>query len=186
MTATQLRRWTLEEYHAMIAAGILSPTDRVELLQGQIVQMSPQEPPHAATTRRASKYFDRCLGEVADIRAQLPVTLGPNSEPEPDIAIVRLDPQEYATTHPQAPDIFLLIEVADSTLAKDRREKAQTYGAAGIADYWILDVKHRQALVFREPHAGEYRVTRVLAASEAIAPLAFPELVVQCSDLLLP
>jgi Uma2 family endonuclease len=186
MTATQLRSWTVEEYHGMIAAGILSPDDRVELLQGQIVQMSPQEPHHAAATRRASKYCDRCLGEVADVRAQLPVTLGPNSEPEPDIAIVRLDPQDYATAHPQAADVFLLIEVADSTLAKDRREKTQIYETAGIADYWILDVKHRQVLVFREPHAGGYGVTQVLTVLDAIAPLAFPEQVIQCSDLLLP
>ena len=104
MTTTQLRLWTVDEYHRMFEADILTTEDRVELLEGRIIQMSPQQPPHAATTQRTWKYLYRLLLDKADIRVQLPITLRPNSEPEPDIAVVRINSREYIDAHPTADD----------------------------------------------------------------------------------
>lgn len=186
MTATQLRRWTVAEYHQMLAVGLLKSSDRLELLNGQIIEMSPQEPPHAATTRRVGRYLDRYLGGLADIRTQLPITLGENSEPEPDIAIARLDGQEYGDRHPQAADLFWVIEIADSTLNKDRREKARIYGQAGIPEYWVLDVKRRRAFVLREPGESGYQDIQEYSPETTLAPLAFPDCLIPLTALFLP
>lgn len=115
MTTTQSRLWTVDEYHRMIEAGILTTEDKVELLEGRIIQMSAQRPPHAATTQRIDRYLQTLLRNQADIRSQLPITLS-TSEPEPDIAVVRIDPGGYADHHPAPNEILLLIEVAHTTL----------------------------------------------------------------------
>lgn len=174
MAQTKLRLWNVEDYHQMVAAGILTSGDRVELLEGQIIEMSPQLPPHASTTQRAAHYLDRLLEDVAYVRMQLPITLKPNSEPEPDIAVVRIDPKEYCDRHPSLDDIFLIIEVADSTLLSDRRQKALTYAKAGIQDYWILDVNTDQIYQFREPGATGYKQESILTKESPLIPLAFP------------
>ncbi len=156
MTFTKVRLWTVDEYHRMIEHGILTTRDRVELLDGQIVEMIPQQPLHASTTQRTARYLDRPLGDRAYVRMQLPVTLKPRSEPEPNIAVVRFDPKEYADHHPTPNEIFLIIEVADRTLREDRNEKAPLYARAGIPEYWVLDVNTRQLYVFREPRNEGY------------------------------
>ncbi|MEA5418800.1 Uma2 family endonuclease [Spirulina sp. CCNP1310] len=185
MRATQLRTWTVAEYHQMLAVGLLKSEDRLELLNGHIIEMSPQEPPHAATTRRVGRYLDQHLGGLADIRTQLPITLGERSEPEPDIAIARLDPQEYGDRHPGAADLFWVIEVADSTLNKDRKEKALLYGQAGIPEYWVLDVKRRRAFIFRQPEEAGYQIIQECNTGEAIRPLAFPDCLIPLDALFL-
>jgi Uma2 family endonuclease len=186
MVETGVRTWTVEEYHQMLRAGILAEDEKVELLSGQILAMSPQEPPHSATTRRASRYLDRLLAEIADVRTQLPITLQPDSEPEPDIAIVRLDPNEYADHHPSVEEIFWAIEIADTTLRKDRDRKASIYARAGIPEYWVLDIKNRIAYIFRDPIDGEYRSKQRLTPNDSLRPLAFPFLEISLSELFLP
>jgi Uma2 family endonuclease len=156
MTATQNRLWTVEEYHRMIEAGILTSNDKVELLDGRIIQMSPQTPPSAATTQRTDRYLQNLLKNKADIRIQLPITLS-TSEPEPDIAVVCIDPNGYADHHPTPSEILLLIEVAYSSLNIDRDEKAPIYARANIGDYWILDVIKRQVYIFRNPSELGYQ-----------------------------
>jgi Uma2 family endonuclease len=183
MTSTKVRLWTVEEYHRMIEAGILTPSDRVELLQGQIVRMSPQLPPHASTTQRTVRYLDRLLAERAYIRMQLPVTLKPNSEPEPDIAIVRFDAKEYSDRHPTPNDIFWLIEVADTSLKDDRTIKAPLYAKAGILEYWILDVNTRQVYVFRDPQEDGYAQEVVLNEENTLSAIAFPDLPISLNQL---
>ena len=168
------RLWTVDDYHRMIEAGILTTGDRVELLEGQIVEMSPQRPPHASTTQHVARYLDRLLEEIAYVRMQLPITLKPNSEPEPDIAVVRIDSNEYSDHRPVPDDIFLIIEVADTTLLSDRQQKAITYAKAGIADYWILDVNTQQIYMFREPGATGYEQESILTKGSTLVPLAFP------------
>jgi Uma2 family endonuclease len=158
----------------MIATGILCPHDHVELLEGQIIEMSPQLPPHASTTQRTARYLDRLLEGQAYVRMQLPVTLKPRSEPEPDIAVVRLRHNEYADHHPTPAEIFLLIEVADTTLENDLKQKALTYAKAGIADYWILDVNDRQVYVLRTPTPNGYQQETVFGSGSVLFPLAFP------------
>lgn len=185
MALTKVRAWTVEDYHHMLEAGILTTDDAVELLNGQVIEMSPQEPRHAATTRRASRYLDRLL-EGADVRTQLPLTLKPKSEPEPDIAVVRLHPNEYADHHPAAEDVFLLIEISDTTLRKDRNQKALVYAKAGIFDYWILDLNKRQAFIFRNPQSSGYQSEVVVLPIESCALVAFPDVQIPLSELFLP
>jgi Uma2 family endonuclease len=152
----QIRLWSIADYHQMIESGILDEDDRVELLEGKIVCMSPQRPFHAASVQRSSRLLFK-LGDRTEIRIQLPVILGDDSEPEPDIAVVRFDNSEYSFRHPEAPDIYLLIEVTDSTIAKDRKQKARIYAKNQVLEYWILDVQRRQVYVFRQPEDGTYR-----------------------------
>lgn len=183
--STKVRLWTVDDYHRMVEAGILTENDRVELLEGQITEMNPQLPPHAATTQRAFRYLDRLLETVAYVRMQLPVTLKPKSEPEPDIAIVQIDANEYGDRHPAPDDIFLIIEIADSTLLGDRQQKAPVYAKAGIADYWILDVNTRQVYVFREPTQAGYQQEMLLSANTILAPAAFPDIAIPLNQLFL-
>ncbi len=186
MVVTKVRTWTVDEYHQMLKVGILAADERVELLSGQILEMSPQEPPHAATTRRASRYLDRRLEELADVRTQLPITLKPNSEPEPDIAIVRLDDNEYANRHPASDEIFWIIEISDTTLRKDREQKARAYAKAGIPEYWILDVNISQAYILRNPNDAGYGSETILTPTNSVCPLAFPVLEISLAQLFLP
>lgn len=185
MLPTKAKLWTVDDYHRMVEARILTQSDRVELLEGQIIEMNPQLPPHAATTQRAFRYLDRLLEPTAYVRMQLPVTLKPKSEPEPDIAVVRIDSNEYGDRHPVPNDIFLIIEVADSTLLGDRQQKALIYAKADIPDYWILDVNTRQVYVFREPTPGGYQQETILAANTVLAPVAFPHITIPLNQLFL-
>jgi Uma2 family endonuclease len=167
----------------MIAVGILSDQDRVELLEGQIIEMTPQEPPHAAATSSFGNDFVLLFAGKAWVRQQLPVTIAPNSEPEPDIAVVQLKSNRYRDRHPIPAEVYLLIEVADSTLNYDRNRKAQVYAKANILEYWVIDVKQRQILVFRQPEGECYQVEQVLQENDSIAPVAFPEVVVELAGL---
>ncbi|MEB3357621.1 MAG: Uma2 family endonuclease [Synechococcales bacterium] len=185
MLPTKAKLWTVDDYHRMVETGILTEGDRVELLEGQIIEMNPQLPPHAATTQRAFRYLDRLLETVAYVRMQLPVTLKPKSEPEPDIAVVRIDANEYGDRHPTPEDIFLIIEVADSTLLGDRQQKALIYAKANIADYWILDVNTKQVYVFREPTPEGYQQEAIVAANTVLAPVAFPDSTIPLNQLFL-
>lgn len=184
MTATKNRLWTVEEYHRMIDAGILTANDKVELLEGRIIQMSPQKPPPAATIQRSDRYLQNLFRDKADIRIQLPITLS-TSEPEPDIAVVRIDAGAYSDHHPSAEEIFLLIEVAYTTLTFDRQEKAPIYARANILEYWILDIENRQVYIYRNPTTSGYKTETILPEDVALAPLAFPEIEIPFSKLFL-
>jgi Uma2 family endonuclease len=185
MTITELRLWTVDEYHRMLEAEILTTEDRVELIEGQIIQMSPQQPPHAATTQRSFNYLSRLLVGKAFLRMQLPITLPPNSEPEPDIAVVCINSREYIDAHPTADDIFLLIEVADRILNSDRTSKACIYAQARIPEYWIVDVNARQVYVLRQPGEETYQQEIIVGEDAKLSPLAFPETEVEVSQMFL-
>ncbi|NER00803.1 MAG: Uma2 family endonuclease [Cyanothece sp. SIO2G6] len=176
------RRWSLDDYHQMIAAGILSRNERVELIHGYILEMVPQEPPHSSATSSFGNEFVLTFAGKAWIRQQLPLMIAPDSEPEPDIAVVRIDPRRYRDRHPTPDDVYFLIEVADSTLKYDSDRKAQLYAQAQIPEYWIIDVKQRQVLIMRNPQHNGYRERQVVALTDAISPIAFPEILIQLSD----
>lgn len=178
------RLWTVNEYHQMIETGILSPDERIELIEGQIVELSPQRPPHATTTGCVSEYLKELLGSRVAIRIQVPVTLQPKSEPEPDIALVLPPQRRYRDRHPNESDIFLIIEVADTTLTSERQTKALTYAKASIADYWIIDVKNSRLFVLRNPGQEAYLQENVLEHDEFVTPLAFPDVSVSVKELL--
>ena len=179
----QIRLWSIADYHQMIEAGILDEDDRVELLEGKIVCMSPQRPFHAASVQRSSRLLFQLLSDRAEIRVQLPVILGNDSEPEPDLAVVRFDADEYSFRHPEVPDIYLLIEVADSTIAKDRNQKARIYAKNQVLEYWILDLQKRQVYVFRQPEESVYREKLILNSDDSITMQAFPDVAIALNDM---
>ena len=179
----QIRLWSIADYHQMIEARILDEDDRVELLEGKIVCMSPQRPFHVASVQRSSRLLFKLLSDRAEIRVQLPVILGNDSEPEPDLAVVRFDADEYSFRHPEVPDIYLLIEVADSTIAKDRNQKARIYAKYRVLEYWILDLQKRQVYVFRQPEEGIYREKLILNSDDSIALQAFPDVAIALNDM---
>jgi Uma2 family endonuclease len=179
----QIHLWSISDYHQMIEVGVLDEDDRVELLEGKIVCMSPQRPFHAASVQRSSRLLFKLLGDRAEIRIQLPVTLGNDSEPEPDIAVVRLDENEYSFRHPEAPDIYLLIEVADWTISKNRKQKARIYGKNQVLEYWILDLQKRQVYIFRHPEDGSYREELILNSDATTTMQAFPDVAISLDAL---
>lgn len=182
---TSLRLWTRHDYHRMAEAGILHPDEPVELVAGQIIRkMSPQGSPHAAAIRRCRRWFETALGAIAQVQAQLPIQLDDYSEPEPDIAIVAPDERDYSDRHPTAAEVRLVIEVSSSTLAYDCNTKAIAYAQAGIADYWVIDIEHRQLLVWRDPTPTGYGSPVVIEEQGAIAPLQFPQVSVPVVELL--
>lgn len=168
-----LAKWSVDDYHRMIEFGILS--DRhLELLAGEIIEMSPETPIHYNTAKRGARYLEELLAGRAEIRFNGPITLA-DSEPEPDIAIVRLPNSAYNERHPEAEDIFWLIEVAKSSLKKDLEIKASIYAVAKIQEYWVLDLSAKRIIVFRQPQHERYAIQQVIDQG-AIAPLAFPDI----------
>lgn len=148
-----LRRFTVAEYHAMIEAGVLTSDDPVELLEGYLVLKLPQNMPHGGTIQRLNKRLVRTAPAGWEVRCQLPITLA-GSEPGPDFAVVRGDDRTYDTRHPGPADFGLLIEVADSSVLIDRRDKGRIYARAGIPVYWIVNVADRQVEVYTDPQPG--------------------------------
>jgi Uma2 family endonuclease len=172
-------KWTLEDYHRMIEAGILS--DRhVELLNGEIIEMSPEGIPHANLCSETGDYLRELLGKRVKIRDSKPITLPNASEPEPDICICQ--PISYATHHPYPEDIFWLIEYSDSSLNKDLETKSLIYATANIPEYWVVNLKSRKLIVFRDPIDGEYQQKQTFSQG-TINSLAFPDISISINRL---
>jgi len=181
----QLKRWTVDDYHRMMAVGILTPDDRVELLEGQIIEMVPPDPPHASRIDDGGDYLKALFAGQAKVRVQLPITIAPSSEPEPDFAIVRFDENRYRDRHPAPEDVFLLMEVADTTWRRDSIQKARIYARAGIPEYWILDINRQQVTVLRQPQAERYQSEQAFTAADELAAEALPEVAIALQNLLL-
>jgi Uma2 family endonuclease len=180
-------RFTTDAYFRMVAAGILTEDDRVELLGGQVVAVSPSNPPHASALSRCVRRFTRALGdERALVREQSPLDLEPYDAPEPDVALVRPRADEYTAGHPTAGAVLLVVEVSDSTLQTDRHVKRPLYAAAGLPEVWLLNLREDRLEVAREPRGDQYAAVRVYRPEERVAPLAFPDLVLAVADLLPP
>ncbi len=166
----------------MVELGILAADERVELIDGQLFKMAAKGTAHSAAVPRIDRILSQRLAGQVLLRFQDPVQLNDLSEPEPDVAVVKPHPRDYEDHHPTPADIFWLIEVADTTLKRDRELKVPTYGRSHIAEYWILDVQERRLFVFREPSATGYRQEQVLLMQETIAPLAFPDCAMRISE----
>ena len=145
-----LRLFSVEEYHQLIRAGILDENDDVELLEGYVVPKKSCNPPHDTAIRILSKHLERLLPPGWDYRAQSAITLS-DSEPEPDLAVVRGDERTYSNRHPGPADLGLVVEVSDTSLAFDRTDKARIYARAGIETYWIINLVDRQVEVYTQP-----------------------------------
>jgi Uma2 family endonuclease len=146
-------RLSVEQYHAMVRAGILTDDDPVELLEGWLVFKMPKNPPHRATTRLVRAALEAVIPEGWYVDSQEPITLS-DSEPEPDVVVVRGSTRDYLDRHPMAKDIALVVEVADTTLQRDRTLKQRTYARAGIPVYWIVNLSESQLEVYTQPSSS--------------------------------
>jgi Uma2 family endonuclease len=182
----KLRKWTLKEYHKLGEIGIFHPEERVELIEGNIIKISPKGTVHASATRRTARLLHSLLEHQATVYNKSPIALDDNSEPEPDIAVVRIDPFDYATHHPTPSEVYLIIEVADSSLTFDREIKAKIYARSGIADYWVLNVGDRQLHLFREPTENGYQSEVIIGETASISPLQFPTVNIAIQEMLPP
>ena len=150
------RLLTVAEYHRMAEVGILDPDDRVELIKGEIIKMSPLNSPHTSHVKRINALMFRLFGDRVTISVQDPITIEDHSEPEPDIALLTFSEDYYAERHPRPEEVILLIEVADSTVAKDQHVKLPLYAEAGIKEYWIVNLVNQQLEVYRHPEGSTY------------------------------
>ncbi|MCC3424631.1 MAG: Uma2 family endonuclease [Microcoleus sp. PH2017_01_SCD_O_A] len=181
-----LRKWTVKEYQKLGEMGFFHPEERVELVSGNIIRMSAKGTAHTSALGRTDRLLQNLFGNLAWVRMQDPIALDDNSEPEPDIAVVRIDPFDYATHHPTPSEVYLIIEVADSSLAYDREVKANIYARSGIVDYWVLNVNDRQLHVFREPADDGYQSEVILEETASISPLQFPAFNIAIGEMLPP
>ncbi|MCY7385335.1 MAG: Uma2 family endonuclease [Microcoleus sp. CAN_BIN18] len=181
-----IRKWTLKEYHKLGQMGFFHPEERVELLSGNIIKMSAKGTAHTSALGRTDRLLQNLFGNLAWVRMQDPIALDDNSEPEPDIALVRIDPLDYATHHPTPSEVYLIIEVADTSLTFDREIKAKAYARSGITDYWVLNVNERQLHVFREPADDGYQSEVILGETASISPLQFPTVNIAIQAMLPP
>ena len=179
-----VRLFTVKDYHRMAESGIFDPDERVELLAGQIIKMTAKGTAHEAAITRTERLLRNRLGEQVLLRLQSPIQLNDYSEPEPDIAVVTVDPLDYEDHHPTTSEVYLIIEVADSSLNRDLEVKATIYAQSGIIDYWVLDVNERQLHVFREPSQDGYQREVILRDEATIFPLAFPNCLIIVREML--
>lgn len=175
------RLFTVDEYYAMAKHGILKPDERVELLDGEIVPMNPIGTPHSWCVTDLDEIFSPLRGKVR-IRVQNPLRLDDRAEPEPDLVITR--PDVPRNRHPGPTDTLLVIEVADSSLRKDRGQKRRMYARAGIFEYWIVDLNAERIEVHRDPAGSRYRSVRLLGPGDIVSPVFAPDLVVDVSTIL--
>lgn len=179
-----IRRLSVEDYHQMAESGILEPGERVELVEGQIIQMAAKGTAHSAAVSRIEKLLRSRLGDQALLRFQDPIRLNDYSEPEPDVAVVHPNPIFYEDHHPTSSEVFLLIEVSDKTLKFDREVKSPAYARAGISEYWVLDVNAHKLHVYRLPSANGYQSETIMSEELTVAPLAFSECTIAIKEML--
>ena len=177
------RRFRLDEYHRLIDVGVLGEDERVELLEGVIVEMTPQGRPHALVISRLNRFLTGALGNEYSVRPQLPLSLGDDSEPEPDLAVVPRQEEETAPVHPRS--ALLVVEVADESLRRDRLLKGRIYARAQVPEYWVVDVAGRAVEVYSEPDAdvGRYGVMRTLGVGETLSTPVLPALALPVAKL---
>ncbi len=185
LAQVQRKTFTADEYHRMIKTGILGEDDRLELIRGEIVYMAPIGSHHAACVKRLNRLFVRTLSEMVIVGVHDPVGIGEDSEPEPDIALLKPRPDFYAEGHPRPGDVFLIVEVADTSLESDRREKLPLYAGAGIGEVWIVNLRDACVEVYTEPSGSGYRGIRIVRKGSAIAPEAFPDTEISVGKILI-
>lgn len=181
-TFPRRHRITVEEFHRMGEASIFSEDDRVELIEGEIIDMAPIGTKHAETVRKLIRILAGKLPSQALLDVQNPVLINSGNEPQPDVTVVRN--RSYIDAHPGPEDVLLLIEVADSSLTYDRSVKIPLYARHGILEVWLVDLENRAVEVFREPSADGYRKVRRYHPGERLKSLALSEIVVDLAELL--
>jgi Uma2 family endonuclease len=179
----QRRKLSAEQFERMGETGILGPEPRVELIEGEMIEMAPIGSRHASAVNFLSAHFVRAVGNAALVWTQNPLRLSDDSEPQPDLMLLRPRADRYRTGHPRPEDVLLLIEVADTTLVFDRETKVPLYAKHGVPEVWILDLEAKQLEIYREPGAGGYRRKLERRETESIAPTALPTVALQVGAL---
>jgi Uma2 family endonuclease len=177
------RLFTREEYHRMGEVGILKPTDRVELIRGEIVEMAPIGRRHHAFVDNLTQLLVVRLAGRGIVSVQNPVVLADDTEPQPDLAVYRRRPVPYKEREAHAEDVLLLIEVAESSLAYDRSTKLRLYAEAGIPEYWVVDCVAESIEVHRTPDRGGYRDVSRVAGAAALTLHAFPDVTLTVAEI---
>jgi Uma2 family endonuclease len=185
----ETRRWSRIEYDRLIDLGVFRPGEPIELIGGELLVAEPQGAPHYTSIRKTARALERAFGPSWDVRTQGPMGLDDESEPEPDVAVVPGDPEDYRTSHPTR--AVLVVEVSESSLAFDRGHKGSVYARAGIQDYWIVNLVDRVLEVYREPSpdaaapfGARYSRREDFDASGEVSPLSAPHARIEVRDLL--
>jgi Uma2 family endonuclease len=182
--AVSRRRFTADDYQRMGQAGILCAEDRVELIDGEIIAMTPIGPRHCASVDRATRAFVTKAGDSAIVRVQGSVRLDLHNEPEPDLVLLRPRADFYASRHPGPDDILLIVEVADSSIDYDREVKSRLYARSGVQQYWLADLIELVLVCYSSPEGGTYQSVRRYTRGQSLAPNLLPECIIAVEDLL--
>jgi Uma2 family endonuclease len=182
------KRFTIDEYHQLIELGFLKEGDRIELIRGELIEMVAKGTPHTFCTTRLCRQLDRLLGDRAVVRCQEPIVLPSNSEPEPDAVIARGNESDYLAHHPYPEDIFLVVEIADSTLTYDQITKLEVYAEAGIHHYWIVNLNACQLEFYTQPYQNaqgkfDYLRKQVHLPDESVAIPGFADVLLSLKKI---
>ena len=172
-----------EEYLRMGAAGVFAPEARLELIEGEIIEMAPIHPPHAGRVMKLNELFVQRAGGRAIVLVQSPLIISGRSVPQPDLALLRPRADYYSRSHPTVSDVFLVVEVADTTLAFDVGTKVPLYARCGIPEAWVVDVNESAIHVFRDPDERGYRSASAARVPERVVCAALPEVAVEVAEL---
>ena len=180
----QKHHFNVEEYYRMAEVGLLSEDDRVELIEGEIIEMSPIGSTHGGTVNRSSTFLNRELAGIVIVSVQNPVRLDDFSEPQPDIALLKPRKDFYSKTHPTSEDVLVVIEVADTSLAYDRNIKLPLYARAGIPESWLIVPAKEVIEIHSQPKNGKYQKTQRLKRGKALVSPTIPSLSCKVEDLI--
>jgi Uma2 family endonuclease len=179
-----LRRFTIDEYHHMGRVGILDEDDRVELADGQIVEMSPIGPEHAGCVAALTGLLSRRVGDQIIVWVQNPVDLDERSELQPDVALLAPRADTYRTAHPHRGDILLVIEVADTSLKHDRDVKVPLYAAADVPEVWLVNLPEDVVTLYHDPRGAGYATVGVARRGDTLTPIRLPSVTLRVDDIL--
>lgn len=177
------RLFTIDEYDRLGETGIVGEDEHVELIEGELRQMSPIGARHAASVSTLGQTLTILIGFRAEVRVQNPVRLPPDSEPEPDIVLARRRADHYRRQHPNPEDVLLLVEVADRSLGFDQTVKLPIYARAGITEVWIADIENERVTVYQEPSVEGYRQIRPYQRGESFSPAAFADVAISVDQI---
>ena len=181
---TQKRLFTVQEYHLMSEAGVFANHERVELIEGEIIQMAAIGTRHASCVKRLNRRFSVIPEEIAILGVQDPIQLTERTEPQPDVVLLQPRADYYETAHPIPSEVLLLVEVSDSTVNFDRDVKVPNYARSGIQEVWLWDLEANCLEVYREPTANGYTSIEKFERGEIVSPLAFPDFQVSVNLIL--
>jgi Uma2 family endonuclease len=176
--------FTVEEFHRMGAAGIISEDDHGELIEGEILEMTPISSRHAAAVNRLNQFLSQQVGERALISVQNPIRLGEHSEPQPDVTLLRPCADYYAKPHPEPKDVLLIVEVAETSGDYDRDVKVPLYAQAAIPEVWLVDLAARSIEICRVPGPTGYDQVRRVRSGENVSPEGLSDMSIAADDVL--